>query len=82
MLGFIKKYRNIQERTFLTVKCKRSFYILKRKDIHYCDKTENGAVDETNVNASCKTLHSSDTLGNCCLGYVLEDENAVFSGNK
>ena len=33
MLEFIKKFRNCSNRTVVTLKCKKSFYILKRKDI-------------------------------------------------
>ena len=33
MLDFVKKYRNNPKRTVITMKTKRSFYLLKRKDI-------------------------------------------------
>ena len=96
MLEFIKKYRNNPERTVLTVKCKRSFYILKRKDIvnrdcapddadvlknNVCnDKNKSNASDGRGSDKCLRALLTH--LGSCCAKYVLEGENAVLSGNK
>lgn len=96
MLEFIKKFRNNPERTVLTVKCKRSFYILKRKDIvnrdcapDDADVLKNNACNDKNKSnasdgrGSDKCLRALLThLGSCCSKYVLECENAVLSGNK
>ncbi len=84
MLGFIRNYRNSPERTVLSVKCKHSFYLLKKKhmvnccEISECDSMQN----KTKKNVHCHT-NDSEMLPECqCNEYALECENAALSGNK
>lgn len=51
MLGFIKKYRNSPKRTVLTMKCKKSLYILKQGDIKCPTKRVSKPKEMKNFNS-------------------------------
>ncbi len=72
MLGFIKRYRNDPKRTVITVKTKRSFYVLKRKDIVNC-ALENASLGAVNKVENKHDLSpENDTC--FCDSYALEHD--------
>ena len=72
MLDFVKRYRNDPKRTVITVKTKRSFYVLKRKDIVNCT-LENASFGAVNKVENERDLCSeNDTC--FCDSYALEHD--------
>lgn len=70
MLDFFKRYRNNPKRTVITMKTKRSFYLLKRKDV-----ASSGAQSSA-FGISNNTVNTLDdgpkTIPSSCDGYTLE----------
>ena len=75
MLGFIERYRNSPKRTVITMKTKRSFYLLKRKDVA-SSGAQSSAFDISN-----NTVNTLDEgpkiIPSNCDSYTLERDKCI-----